>query len=389
VETPHVRPPASKTELSSIVELLERAFDDEQTAAIFRRFIAAPGFDVAGLHAVWSADGRALSVVQAIPCEIALLGTWLPGGIITMVGTVPEARGRGFMRACTDAAHRWLVESGRYLGILYGVPDLYPKFGYRPVMPRTGTRYSLPATQHTLVTRPATSEDVPAIAGLFNAHYVQQPCSVYRAPEAWLWEEPAGRATLQVLDVQGETRGYLRVLTSDAEPDLAVLEAACPPGLEPQLLDAAHALAGSEGHTGVDLRLMPDHPLVNEATRRATGLEIGDATATVILPQAGMLAVLDSEALLEQLRNHIEARLGRDSLRITSAGMTITFGSDNGPELHVTNPHDLAHVISGYPGITALRQWGRLSGDEQAIAAAQRVFPTAWPRWTTAPVWGE
>jgi GNAT superfamily N-acetyltransferase len=366
--------------------LIQQVFADEATTEAHLTLVRSTVFAPASLPTVWHPDGHALAVAQAVPCKIALLGTWVAGGIITMVATDADARGQGHMRACMNAAHEWLKSSGYPLAILYGVPAVYPRFGYRPVMPRSDVHYPTPETAPGSRLREATTGDLSTITLLFNEQEIDRPCSIQRQAEQWIWS--GGTRSLVVLDGAEGITGYARYAWEETST-LEVIEAASRDGHESEFLDALHERAAERGSRSMQLRLMPDHPLVGEVNRRATQLELSDVQIVVQPPQAGMLSVLDIETTLNLLQPYIERRLRGQGLRLEIGdldGIDIGVG---GPTVRIPHQADLAHVLSGYPGVPALQQWGMIQGDERGVGLAQLAFPTEWPRWSIEPYWGE
>jgi predicted N-acetyltransferase YhbS len=391
MNTPEPRPPANENELQAVADLVQTVFQDRATTAAHRAIVGMANFDLASLPTVWNDKREAVATVQAVPCDVSLLESWVPAGIITMVATAPEARGRGYMRACMQAAHRWLLDNERGLGILYGVPSIYPKFGYRPVMPRSETHYPLPANDNQVPSRPAEDADLAHITSLFNEQEIFRPCAVRRDAEKWIWTSTYGHSAVRVVEDGRSIIGYMRYLTPDPQgSSLTVIEAACHTGQEGMLLDAIHTHAAARGMKNIVLKLMPDHRLAVESIRRTTSLELNDVEVRIVPPQAGMLCVLDAEAVLQQLRPRIEARLGNRSLHLQDrSGLDYSLGTGHENSLRLEHPADMAHLLTGYPGVPALRQWGRLHGNEEAMALAADVFPTACPRSILAPFWDE
>jgi predicted N-acetyltransferase YhbS len=383
------RPARTPAELESIASLVDTVFDSPETTAAHRAMVDMPGFDPASLPAIWDEHDTAIATVQAVPCEVSLMDTWLPAGIITMVATAEHARGQGFMRECMESAHRWLLAQKRPLGILYGVPEIYPKFGYRPVMPRCETRYELPAEGRNLQYRAATDDDAQLMADLFNAQEQSRPCAVKRGSAPWIWRSQHGHSRLWCIEPDGQLRGYVRTLADDGGNTLTVIEAACSmPSWAFAILECVHAIAREKGLGRISLQLMPDHPLVMEVTRRVTSLEMHGVEQTTIPPQAGMLAVLDAEVVLNLLAPAVEQRLAGRPWQISSrSGLSVSFNGGSEAGLYLDDDADLAHLLTGYPGGSALRAWSRVSDSDETCT--DQVFPAAWPRWVLAPFWDE
>ncbi|MFH2204170.1 MAG: GNAT family N-acetyltransferase [Elusimicrobiota bacterium] len=82
-------------------------------------------------HCLISKDaGKIMAAVAALPMTLRIGGIDVDAAVITGVATLPEARGRGHMRALMDAAHRSMSDADQPLGLLWGHRDLYHRFGY-------------------------------------------------------------------------------------------------------------------------------------------------------------------------------------------------------------------------------------------------------------------
>ena len=128
------------------------------------------------------------------------------------VGTLEEFRYRGYARRVLTAAIRHMEAGDAALTMLYGIPDLYPKFGYATAGPEY--LISLPALAGTPLpdgwtARPLAQADLPDIYRLYAENTAHTVEAVIRSPEHFPWTK------LPRL-LQGETKDECRVVVDPA-----------------------------------------------------------------------------------------------------------------------------------------------------------------------------
>ena len=91
---------------------------------------AASAVDIAFDDPNLIADGGLVSVV-ALAEQV---------GRPELVGTLPEFRNRGLIRAQMDILHQWSAERGQPVQAITGIPFFYRQFGYEMALPLQGGR---------------------------------------------------------------------------------------------------------------------------------------------------------------------------------------------------------------------------------------------------------
>jgi len=89
-----------------------------------------------------------------------------------MVGTHPDYRRRGLVRAQFDVIHQWSAERGEAVQVIGGIPWYYRQFGYEMALELDAGRFGYPAdvpafdegATEPFRTRPATEADIPFLA---------------------------------------------------------------------------------------------------------------------------------------------------------------------------------------------------------------------------------
>ena len=128
--------------------------------------------------------------------------TWSYGGIefraarIELVGTDPDYRRRGLVRAQTDIMHEWSAQRGEKVISITGIPWFYRQFGYEMALEHLGGRTGY--TQHvpelsTGQTEPfrvrvATDEDIPFLKRTYDHGKQRYLVSCVRDEELWRYE---------------------------------------------------------------------------------------------------------------------------------------------------------------------------------------------------------
>src|SRR5439155_361136 len=172
-------------------------------------------------------DTRGKSIVSSM---VLLSHTWTYAGVPLsvgqpeIVGTRPEFRGRGLVRAMFDVAHAWSAERRHRLLAINGIPWFYRQFGYEMALelgggPRlytvglaAGVRQPTPPYR----LRPATGADAPFLAAT-SAHAGRRYLvTAPRDAAAWRYvvsgrsAGSAARNEVRIVESEaGEPAGYL------------------------------------------------------------------------------------------------------------------------------------------------------------------------------------
>lgn len=384
------------------------------------------------------ADGRAVSRTLIIPLLIRIGAAVVRMDGIGGVATEEAYRNRGYSRRVLETAVETMRAGNAALTTLYGIQDLYPKFGYATAGPEytvalrlddaSAATASLPP--HWIV-RPFAAADLPAVMRLYHANTRRATGAVVRhdagdesaetrsltraSPAAVQigrrsWDHlhkpgpDAGEETCRVvLDPSGAIVAYawlgarnwsVNYRRQQAPDAFHVAEAmAANPAAADAVLAACRRWTAEAGndHAILALAMPPDGPVATAAAF-ASGYVLARQT------RAGdfMARVLDIGRLLTQLRPELDARVraarvgyrGRLTLRTDEGEASLAVTPDGGsgddgpggPGLVVELPQaTLARLCFGAfdPGDLVARLPNPPSRDAVALVAV--LFPRRYP----------
>ena len=171
-----------------------------------------------------ASTGRIVSSVCLIPQTWTYEGIPFGVGRTELVGTLPEFRKRGLVRAQYDEIHNWSAERGQMVQAITGIPYFYRKFGYEMALDLSGERYGYEAHVPKLKKgkkepyrlRPATEADLPFMAEVYEQAHKRYPIACQRTPEIWKYEfdgqseKHVNRLEKRIIENErGEPVGYL------------------------------------------------------------------------------------------------------------------------------------------------------------------------------------
>jgi hypothetical protein len=167
----------------------------------------------------------------AIASSMCLISqTWTYGGIEfgvgrpELVGTHPDYRRRGLVRALFEEVHRQSAARGEMMQAITGIPWYYRQFGYEMALALDAARFSYApqapkleeGAQEPFLVRPATEDDVPFLAQVYDAGTKRWMVTCRRDEAQWRYElsgksEPnVCRRDLRVIEAAGGERvGFL------------------------------------------------------------------------------------------------------------------------------------------------------------------------------------
>lgn len=165
-------------------------------------------------------SGRIISSLNLISQTWSYAGIEFGVGRPELVGTLPEYRNRGLVRAQFDIVHEWSAERGELVQAITGIPYYYRLFGYEMAVNLGGGRSGFiplipklkEGEMETHRIRPASMEDIPFISALYN-----QFCR--RSLLSCVWGEAEWRYQLEVMSADNVNRYELRIIeTLDGSP---------------------------------------------------------------------------------------------------------------------------------------------------------------------------
>ncbi len=319
-----------------------------------------------------------------------------------LVGTHPDYRKRGLVRAQFDLIHRWSAERGQKLQGITGIPYYYRQFGYEMAMTLDGLRSGyLPTHAPKLKegeTEPfricsSTDADIPFIAQLYEQ-------SIKRYPVACIWDEAMWRYELGgrseqsiharkwnvIKSATGEAVGYLahtaRVMNSliyatayELKPGISWL--AVTPAIVRYLavLGGEYAARDKKECTGFAFNFGEAHPAYEAMSGRLP--HVRPAYSWYLrVPDLPDFLRLIAPALNERLSKSIAVGYSGDlKLSFYRDGLRLVF--ENGclvsVEPWIPKLHDDAGM-AGFPGRTFLQ----ILFGYRSLEELRAAFPDCW-----------
>src|SRR5204862_2515128 len=155
--------------------------------------------------------GAIVSTVKLISQRWTYGGIEFPVGRPELVGTHPDYRNRGLVRAQFEVIHEWSAERGEMVQAITGIPYYYRIFGYEMTIDLEGSRLGYKPHVPKLKEgetdpyrlRPATAEDLPLISRLYEQAGKRSLVACVRDEEMWeynlLGRDPRARPEFRVI----------------------------------------------------------------------------------------------------------------------------------------------------------------------------------------------
>lgn len=208
--------------------------------------------------------GKIVSSLNLIPQTWSYEGIEFGVGRPELVGTAPEYRRRGLVRAQMEVVHQWSKERGHKVQAITGIPYYYRQFGYEMCMNLGGSRIGyLPhvpklkkdeTEKYTF--RPATQTDISFIAEVY--HYCTQRSLVACVRDDAIWQYDIfgksvdARAAWRVIQTtEGEPVGFCLHTNKLNGPNIQLWGYELAPGIS--YLDVTPALIRYLESTGLEL----------------------------------------------------------------------------------------------------------------------------------------
>jgi len=346
-----------------------------------------------------------LATRQIVSSLGVMFQTWrhediqLDVGEVELVGTHPDYRHRGLMRAQMHAVERILEERQCLLSCIAGIPYFYRQFGYEYAIPlqscaslRLDQVPDLAADQPepVRIRRMVVQTDLAAVMALYEAQAAELGLSTVRSEALWRYQQtvppdsPEPPETYVVEDGTGIV-GYFQVHKNMWANELDIAEASVRPagrvwGSQPALLALlrfATSLARQRGCSRLQFALPRCHVLVH--TARYLGAQ-GER------PYAWQVRITDHAAFLRRIAPVLERRLAHSlmasfsgSLRINSMHRLLHLEFGQGRLLAVTDEGFRQGVGDAQVPPLLLTQWLLGYRDREEIAAQHLDFRVSPP----------
>ena len=295
--------------------------------------------------------GEIVSSVSLLPQTWTYEGIPLQVGEVSLVGTHPDYRGRGLIRAQMDAIDHMLRTRGCLLACIEGIPYFYKQFGYEYAIPLASCARleldrvpQLAAGQREPVTirRMNVDTDLPPVRALYDAHAMELSIASVRDKALWRYQEAAPPGipeppTTYVVEDGSGIIGYFRVHKNMWGPLLEFGEAVLQPGCQeawPTVLRFAREQAIARDYAQLCFALPQSHPLLAIAGRLGAEPE---------RQYAWQVRIVDYAAFLREVAPALEKRLARSPLASCSVPLDINMMAQ---VLHLQFDHGrLASVV--------------------------------------------
>jgi hypothetical protein len=349
-----------------------------------------------------NATGRIVSAANLIN------QTWAYGGIPfgvgrpELVGTQPEYRKRGLVRAQFEVIHQWSAERGHRLQAITGIPFYYRQFGYEMALDLEGSRSGFephvprlrPGQDEPYKLRRAIAGDIPFIAGLYDSAVAARDLvTCVRTPEHWRYEiEGASAGNLSRWEVRviesgaGGAVGWLAhggwlwngglaATVYELKPGISWLDVSL--SVIRYLWATGTAYAARDGqpiqHFG--FALGAEHPVYEACADRLPGVRP---------PYAWYLRLPDLPGFVQHIAPVLEGRLARSvavghtgelKLNFYRGGLRLAFTKGRLTACEAWQPSE-DHGQAAFPNLTFLQV---LFG-YRTLAELSQAYPDCWYR---------
>jgi len=358
-----------------------------------------PTFDVGDFTIVEdTASGKIVSSLNLISQTWSYAGVTFGVGRPELVGTLPEYRNRGLVRAQFEVVHQWSAQRGELVQAITGIPYYYRQFGYEMALDldsgRFGYKPNIPeladGQAEPYQIRPAVEADLGFIGSLYET-----ACQRYKVSCVWdeaLWryelvgksKQNVDRLEVCVIQTPDSSRvgflahphynwkeGALVAMAFEIAPGHSW--AAVTPTVIRYLAATGEAYAAQSGGTGLGsfgLWLESGHPVYEVVHTRLP---------SVLRPYAWYLRVPDLPAFIRRITPALEKTLEASSfagytgeLKLTfyRGGLKLSFGKGrlSGVEAWKPEPHSYSGDAA-FPDLIFLKLlFGYRSLDELGYA---------------------
>ena len=179
--------------------------------------------------------GKIVSSLNLIPQTWSYTGVEFGVGRPELVGTDPEYRRRGLIRAQFEVVHQWSTERGHKMQAITGIPYYYRQFEYEMAVTLSGGRIGylphIPKLKddenEKYQFRPAVSQDIPLIMQAYESGAKRSLISCVRDAAIWQYEltgkSEKTRSNYQVIEtLEKKPVGFVALASELHKPVLHV-----------------------------------------------------------------------------------------------------------------------------------------------------------------------
>lgn len=340
------------------------------------------------------------SGLWVLPLEMRIGAAVLPVGGIAGVGTKPKHRNKGYAARCMRNATAFMKEQRFALGLLFGIPDFYHRYGYAVALQEVSLKIQTrdaEGARRTHRVQAMRASDRAAALRLHRRANALRTGTRLRTLRTW---QPARRGTRFNVAASpyvaiGKHRRLEGCMMLDKLPNATVVSeidalsvAACESLIAFAAQDAIAKRAGE-----LTIHAPADHKIVEIAGNFGS-------TLSVRRPRCGggMARVIDQECLLQALTPELSRRaqtrplaawrgaigirteLGMSYLRVRADGVKLSRRCKR-PDLALELPQQLlAQLVTGYRGVeNVLNERKTRVRGKSAHAVLSALFPRQNP----------
>jgi hypothetical protein len=354
-----------------------------------------------------TATGKIVSSLNLISQTWSYAGIPFGVGRPELVGTHPDYRERGLIRAQFEVIHAWSAERGEKMQAITGIPYYYRLFGYEMALDLGGGRAGFLAhvpklaegKEEPYTVRPASMEDLDFIAEVYRTGSHRSLVSAVWDEALWRYElegkseNNVNRSVLRVIEsAGGEKAGYLAHPSYNWGAMLAVTAYELIPGVSwgavtPSVVrymkTQGEAYGTEEEPFGsFGFWLGREHPVYHV---------IPDRLPRMRQPYAWYLRVPDLPDFLRHISPALEERLSKSpmnghsgELKLTfyRIGLRLLFEKGKITELEPWKPSPQGHTgDAAFPGLTFLQ----LLFGYRSLSELKHAFADCWTNGDEAP----
>lgn len=323
--------------------------------------------------------GRIVSSMNLIPQTWSYEGIEFGVGRPELVGTDPEYRNRGLVRAQFEEIHKWSAERGHLVQAITGIPYYYRLFGYEMALDLAGRRFGFEPVvpklkdgeEEPYLIREATQADLGFIAEVYNHATQRHMVSCVRTPEILKYEFDGQSPNnlnhhhfYVIEEPSGELVGYLQhpnflgmtgLTAVWYELKAGVSWLAVTPSVVRHLWNTGQEYAKRDGRTCSSFGFMlgAQHPAYEV---------LGRQLPSVINPYAYYLRVADLVGFLHHIKPAIEKRIAE----------SIAVGHTR--EIKISFYREGLRLMLEKGKLTTIESWKPTPEDDGSVAFPERTF---------------
>jgi len=326
-----------------------------------------------------TATRRIVSSMNLIPQTWTYEGIEFGVGRPELVGTDPEYRNRGLVRAQFEEIHQWSAERGHRVQAITGIPYYYRLFGYEMALDLAGRRFGFEPVvpklnegeEEPYRIRAATEADLPFISDVYQRAIQRHMVSCARTPEIFKYElDGQSENNLNhhhfyaIEDTTSELVGYLQhanglgmtgltAVWYELKPGVSWL--AVTPSVVRYLWNKGQEYAQRDGKTCTSFGFMlgAQHPAYET---------LGRYLPSVINPYAYYLRVADLAGFVGHIKPALEKRIAE----------SIAVGHSR--EIKISFYRDGLRLLIEKGNLTAIESWKPSPEDGGNAAFPERTF---------------